>query len=352
MEENEKKNNIKQFILKVGIVFLLVLVVFTFFSKSIHNSMLPKVRLTKSQEGTLKRSLMIYDYLYEREDTGIIIAEGSWTIKEVFVKEGDVVTEGDSLFSIDIDRYKADLLRLQSQAVALDNQLKNPYLSAEDKRAIELSDYAAWREYRLLRDSFPSSGEVVATISGEVLKVNIKDYDVLVPGSTIIEENKEESFRTLKFNLSFSEESTYTDLTKVSVRVKYKADTKTESFAIIEKERTESGYTIFLDTPEDLEEKGVIQYILLEKKSERYNQILPSSCIHEDMNGYYIYVVDETKSGQSFRYYITKSYVTVIETNDMYSAVEIEPYVSRYGKESIVSYTSKPIEAGDEVIIL
>ena len=349
--KEDKKQNIKQFILKIGIVFLLLLVVFTFFSKTIHNNMLPKVRVIPPVGGNLTRTLNIYDYRLERMDTATVIAEGNWTVKEVFVKEGDEVVEGTPIFSIDIDRYRAELLRLQSQAVTLDNQLLDESLADEDRRAIELNSYAAWREYRILRDSFPSSGEVVSTYTGMLLEVNVEPYDILTAGQKLMEIITEESTLTLQFELSFAEDSTYSGVEKVKIRREIGSETIYEDYSILKKERNDNGYTIFIKIPEDMGDNGVIQYISLERKSERYEQILPTSCIQTDIEGQFVYVLEEDKNAQAFTAYVRKAYVTVLESNDMYTAIELFRYSVPYDINKIIYYSNKPISYGDEVIV-
>ena len=347
-----KENNTKQFILRIVVAFLLILVIFTFFSKTIHNNMLPKVGLISPSEGYLKNTLMIYDYEFDLIDTESMAATGNWRVKEVFVKKGEIVSEGQILFTIDTDRLLTELYRLEALAISIDNQLNNNYFSSGDRKAMVLNRDAAWLEYNLLKESFPISGEVASVYEGEILNLEVEKYDLLIPGQVYMEMITEDTKPVLKVNLTFAEESKYSEVTKIDARIDYRTVIKTEKLSISTKERNDNGYTLYIDIPDELEKRGIIQYLQLEKRSERYDQIIPTSCIQKDVNGDYIFLAQEVKSGQSFKSYIHIAYIQVIESNDIYSAVSIEPYVMSLYKDSIVSYTSKPIKDGDEVFIL
>lgn len=341
---------VKKTILKAGIAFLLILAAFTFFAGTIKNSMLPKVRVVAPFEGQLTRSLMIYDYEYIRDGISQIVAEGAWTVSEVFIEEGDVVTEGDILYSIDIGSYNAQLLRLLASAQALDNTLKDGELSDEDRRIIELNSYAAWREYRLLRDSFPSSGDVPAAVAGTVMSVNIEKFDVLRAGQSVAEIAEAESRLSLKFELSPTENSVYRDSNAVKLCFLTPDGVRTADAAVMEKEKRDNSYFWNVEIPGEVKEADVIQYLELQRKSAQYQCIIPTSCIQSSMEaGDFIYIVYEERRGQSVVNVIYTSSVLILERGELYTAVE--PLYGPSGLK-IVHFSTKPIAYGSEVLIL
>ena len=340
----------KQIIIKTGIVLLMVLLALTFFAKTIRNRMLPKVRLTEPYSGTLNRSLMIYDYEYVNIGSEYIIAEGNWAVDEVFFDEGDTIEEGDVLFTVDIESYRAELLRLLAAAESFDNSLNNPYLSDEDRRIIELNSYAAWREYRILRDSFPSSGEITAGISGRILSLDIERHDILRAGQKVMEIAGDESKLLLKINLSFEENSVYRDINSLKLSFMSTDRTRTVSAPVYKKEKNDNDCCWYAEIPDELTENDVVQYLELEKKSAPYNYIIPTSCIQSDFErGDFIYTVVEENKGQSVIYKIYVYNIKILERGDIYSAVDLYLGSAQTG---IVQYSTKPIMSGSEVIII
>ena len=345
----KEKVNYKQYLVKAAVVFLLILVVVTFFSNTIKNSILPKVRVTRPVEGTLNRAISVYEYKVTDFDLSYIVSEGNWTVNEVFVKDGDKLNEGDLLFSIDTERYKTELLRLLAAARSLDNAVNNPYLSESDRRVLELQSYAAWRDYRMLRDSFPSSGEVLSTVSGEIKKVNIEQYDVLQAGQKIIEFIESEAKPALQFELSFAEHRVYENIDTAVVHIDNNGKTVKEKCPILKREEHEGGYTYYIDIPETVIHSDMIQYIELIKKSAHYDKLIPTECIkHDPVYGDYVFTVTDEKKRQTIVSIIRRVPVTIVDEYGLYSAVEVDT-----GKFSrIVQFTTGPIDDGDTVIVL
>ena len=340
----------KQIIVKIGIVFLMALLAFTFFSRTIRNSMLPKVRVISPYSGTLNRSLMIYDYEYVSSDSGYIVSEGNWVVDEVYVEEGDTISEGDIIFSIDTDKFRAELLRLLAAAESLDNSLKDTDLSDEDRRVLELNSFAAWREYRILRDSFPSSGEITSEVSGRIISLNIERYDAIRAGQKLMEIESDESRQMLKFELTFEENSVYRDLNTIKLSFISGASQKTVKAAVTSKEKNDNSFSWYAEMPDELGEDDVVRYLELEKKSAEYNYIIPTSCIQSNFEtGDFIYMAVEQNKGQSVSYTIQTVNINVLEKGEMYSAVDLF-----WGSQTnrIVQYATKPISYGSEVIII
>jgi len=294
--------------------------------------------------------MTVYEYEFVRDEVGYIVSEGNWTVNEVFAEEGDEISEGDLLFSIDTDKYRADLLRIQAEATAYDNSLKAPGLSEEDRSVIQLRSYAAWREYRLLRDSFPSSGEVVSAVSGTVLSVDFGKHDTLRAGQKLIEIAGGESKIALKIELSATENSVYSDLDSVKLYYLHSGSSKTAKAEIISKEKHDNVYNWYVEIPEEMTEYSVIQYVELEKRSADYESIIPTACIQYNLEtGDYVYFVTEERKGQSVVNVIQMLNITVLERGELYSAVQF--YIPPRGK-GVVIFSTKPIAFGSEVIIL
>ncbi|MEE5991752.1 MAG: biotin/lipoyl-binding protein [Oscillospiraceae bacterium] len=79
--------------------------------------------------------------------------------------------------------------------------------------------------------------------------------------------------------------------------------------------------------------------------SQNYDCIVPNSAIREDKNGKFVLVMQSKNTPLGNRYYVTRSNVTVLSSDDTNSAVEGELTTSDF----VVTASETPINAGDQV---
>lgn len=77
-----KKNKLKKYCLKTGIVFFIILALLTFFSSTIDNMLLPKVKVTDVQTGSLDKNYNGMETRYLVPVSSVVGFEG---IRSVFV---------------------------------------------------------------------------------------------------------------------------------------------------------------------------------------------------------------------------------------------------------------------------
>lgn len=124
MEDTKKIDMRKKKILKVGQVFLVIIIFFTFTSKSIRNLTLPKVSTVDAKSGSL---------IIEIARDGIINAvkriehyiDFSATVKEVKVSVGDSVVTGDTILVLDKEPLERDLIKKEIALKRLKLQYDN-----------------------------------------------------------------------------------------------------------------------------------------------------------------------------------------------------------------------------------
>lgn len=80
------------------------------------------------------------------------------------------------------------------------------------------------------------------------------------------------------------------------------------------------------------------------EKGQNYDSVVPNSAIREDNNGKFVLVVESKPSPLGNRYIAKRVDVTVLESDDTNSAVS-----GLMGSEFVITTSTKPISAGDQV---
>ena len=80
------------------------------------------------------------------------------------------------------------------------------------------------------------------------------------------------------------------------------------------------------------------------EKGQNYDAVVPNSAIREDNNGKFVLVVESKSSPLGNRYIAKRVDVTVLESDDTNSAVS-----GLMGSEFVITTSTKPISAGDQV---
>lgn len=110
MEDDKITERRKKKILKVGQIFLIVIIILTFTSKSIHNLTLPKVSVTSAKSGSL-----IVEIVRECTVKAVKRVEHyidfSATVKEVKVSVGDAVVSGEPILILDKESLELELVK-------------------------------------------------------------------------------------------------------------------------------------------------------------------------------------------------------------------------------------------------
>ncbi|MBR6094520.1 MAG: HlyD family efflux transporter periplasmic adaptor subunit [Lachnospiraceae bacterium] len=100
IEKQEEKTGKKRDIIKnIAIIFLAVMLVLTFFSNTIMNYSLPQVSTEQIMNGTIKNQVRGKGII-EVVDPYNVVVEETRTVSSVRVQEGDLVNEGDVIYTL------------------------------------------------------------------------------------------------------------------------------------------------------------------------------------------------------------------------------------------------------------
>lgn len=120
--EGKQLQSRKRAIRKAALVFLGIVLLLTFFSKTINNMLLPEVECTVPWSGYLSYSIRASGEI-KAQYTHRIFAQGSWHMTDVLVEEGDSVTAGDVLAIVDMDDVSLEIQRKEYEVQRLQNDL-------------------------------------------------------------------------------------------------------------------------------------------------------------------------------------------------------------------------------------
>ncbi len=185
---NNEKTPRKEIIKNIAIVFLVVLLVLTFFSNTIMNYSLPQVSAVYVNQGTISEQIRGSGTVEAAESYEVKFEE-TREIKSVAVKAGQTVSAGDILFEL-ADEDSAELTEAQNTLDSLELEYKKAELTLAAGSGYE-TDYLtisrAEEELRKLKNQLAS-----AESGSDALSVASADYKEAKALSDKLTREKEE----------------------------------------------------------------------------------------------------------------------------------------------------------------
>ena len=152
--EVENKRKKREWVKTAAIIFLVVLLILTFFSQTIMNHSLPEVATQMVASGTINAKIRGSGTVTANEAYEVVLKQ-TRKVQSVMVKEGQAVNAGDVLFileSEESDEVKAAQDALEQAELAYQKALlSQSNTTAQDKRALEKAQKAyddALAEYK------------------------------------------------------------------------------------------------------------------------------------------------------------------------------------------------------------
>lgn len=367
----------KRYIQIIFIVFIVTLVLFTLFSNTLQSLTLPKVRTEKSAIGKLVHKLEGSDILRPLTEVELSNPAG-WKVRQVLVKEGDLVEKGQKLILYDSKSAERELedeiIRLEKQKFELEN-VQDQFIQAsmdEDefkirsvRREIEMSKLdlgVQERKINELRDRLTSSKEIMAPFDGIITRLNAVEGLASQGEPDIVISNYSQGYGfevavdsklLSSLGISIGE--------KVQVEVNTAAEQQTrmidgELDQIVKTEsRTEEAAGKSLAIPQkilrikvvDSELKGGEQaWIKLEKRSRLEGIVIPNTAIHQDQEGGFVYKVEERRGALGNVFVALKVRIHARETNGQETVIQSDMI---YEDDLIILESSEPLQDGNRI---
>ena len=147
---------------KLGLLFLMTMIGLTFFSNTINNFALPRVQTLRPGSGALIKELF-GEGTVEVKSTREEYAAANLRVKEVMVEQGDRVSKGQPILSLDVDslNLEVETLRLEAdiqQSNYLDEQARYRQLQLSLAGALRNQEEKQ-RDYNNLKALFEKGAE-------------------------------------------------------------------------------------------------------------------------------------------------------------------------------------------------
>lgn len=126
----------KKVIGRLSLLFLMAMIGLTFFSNTINNFTLPRVQTVRPTNGALIKEIF-GEGTVEVKSTREEYADANLRVKEVMVEQGDRVSKGQPIISLDVDSLKSDYQDEQARY----RQLQLALAGAREEQAQKQRDY-------------------------------------------------------------------------------------------------------------------------------------------------------------------------------------------------------------------
>lgn len=426
MDTEKYANDRKRKIAKFAKFFFVIILLLTFFSKSLYSWTLPKVKAEDVLSGTLTKEI-VGEGIVEAKGRIEYYSDVNAAVKDVKVSVGDAVKQGDIILTLDMEELEQDIqlkqielkeLQLSREKMLELNEENELYRYEENLKALEQAFAQKEKEYLYYKALYEAGAESqnsfelkeseynIASLKLtnakkelemqkekltansknrqrdiEIMDLSIKrkelelkalelekaKYIITAPHDGIIKElNYKKGMLTdsdlsvyvldsveqgMDFKVDMkSELSEYIDQgDNVQVFIKNKGNIEVNGTvrAIKEKKADSSTKTIYIELEEAGLTGGETGEMHLTKEIGSYNQLIPRSALYREGEGYYVYVLQEKEGPLGTEYYVVKQKVTIGDSNYEYTGV----YSGLLGSERVVTYTSKDLSDGMQVIL-
>lgn len=292
--EQKNKNFAKMFSVFVGIVLLL-----TFFSKSIYNYQLPVVSVAVPKQGKLKFTVENSgEVSYSNMES--VYADIDGRVKEILVQSGDEVEKGQCLMKF------------------------------EAAGAGELYEIVAEKD-GIITSVGVNKGMYVSSMQNTILYGIAEKSEEWTVTVFVTEEQ-----------LAYVDEESAVNVQVTDLNKNFNGNVRSVvSYA----DQNKTGYQAeIMITSDNQEIAGKKAKVTIEKESEQYDTIIPAAALRKDSLGYYVLVLKEEDSVLGNGYAAYRMSVDLLNSDEEYCAVRGLPT-----DETVITASTSVISGGSRV---
>ena len=237
-----------------------------------------------------------------------------------------------------------------AEASAKDTEAQQTYedeLAKKDLKAKEEELKRAEEKIEKLEEN-ASAVKIVSRYSGVVKEINIAAGDTTTPDEPLIVVELTEKGYTLTATVTKEQARTLKEGAEAEITNIWNSDI-TLILASIDADKNDpaNSRTLTFAVKGDNITVGENLAFSVGDKNATYDVVVPSSAIHTDADGSFIYTVVAKSSPLGNRYTIKKKNVTVLASDELNSAISGEVTIADF----VVTTSTVPIEAGSQVRI-
>jgi multidrug efflux pump subunit AcrA (membrane-fusion protein) len=300
------------------IVFIIIVLILTFFSKTLYNLNLPSVSCSNATYGSLKRVFTCETVAAAKTEYDLY-APSTQKVLEVPVREGDFVEKGQPLVRLDTSGLENELLQLQLEKQQT-TDAKRAFSSKAYQLATEAVDKRIEEKQAEIDGSFitaPADGYVTALTAKAGMTTNTMEPLITVGSMS--------GGLQVKLNVTQKQAAWFAKDDKLSVYIPILSRTY-DAFVVRVKSGEVGGMMVLADISDPSGNIAADQLaeVSFTKMSGVYPLLVPISALHSDGDRDYIFKLQTVQGPLGNEYRIFKTFVRVIDRDDTNAALEAE----------------------------
>lgn len=379
----------QQIVKNIAIVFLVILLILTFFSNTIMNMTLPEAAVAEINRAVIATEIT-GEGIAEAESLYSIVMSESRVIDSIPVTVGQEIKQGDVICYLQGEESDAladavsrkEAMELEYNKLVLNNHVTETELqtlltngitlqecqaklvSIQDEQQYDqmlthflalmdiYSQYQEIRKQSELIEKYTAASmgtSLVSPLDGTIVEIQA------VPGKraeqdTIVAAVLPAGQKLyLEVSLEASDAEAITETADVQIlRPAYLTQTSLTLQDIRNDISSENRKLVTFCIEGDEVLIGQLLTVEINKKSEEYELVVPNGAIRKDKNGTYVLKVIQESSSLGNRYYAEQVYVEVLNQDEKQTAVS----GALYGDEYLITESNRPIEDGQQVRLI
>lgn len=315
MESNRKPMK-KSLVLTI--IFVIIVLILTFFSKTIYNLNLPSVSYSTPSYGALKR-VFTCDTIASAKTEYDMYAPSAQRVLKVLVGEGDYVQKDQALIRLDTTGLENEMLQLELERQQA-TDLKQAFSSEAYKLALEAVEKRIEAKQAEIDGSVitaPANGYV--TVLASKVGMTANTAEPLITVGTV------ENGLQVALNVTQKQATWFAKDDKLSVYIPILNQTF-DGFVSQIKLARNGGMVVMADINDpsgDLPADQLAE-VSFTKMSGDYLTLVPLSALHSDGNRDYIFKLETVQGPLGDEYRLYKVSVRVLDQDYTYAALEAE----------------------------
>ena len=302
------------------IIFVVIVLLLTFFSKTLYNLNLPSVSYTSPTYGSLKR-VFTCETIAAAKTEYDLYAPSAQKVLEVLVSEGDFVQKDQTLILMDTTGLENDMLQLQLE-MQQTKDAKRAYSSKAYKLALEAV------EARIEAKQAEIDGSIItAPVDGYITALAAKAGMTANTAEPLLTVGTVEDGLQVTLNVTQKQATWFAKDDKLSVYIPILSRTF-DAFVTQVKSAQDGAMLVLADIsdPSGTIHAGQLAEVSFTKMSGQYITLVPLSALHTDGDRNYIFTIETAEGPLGDEYRLYKLYVKVLDQDDTYAALETELY--------------------------
>lgn len=300
------------------IVFIIIVLILTFFSKTLYNLNLPSVSVTSPTYGSLKRVLTCETIAASKTEFNLY-APSAQKVLEVLVSEGNRVQKGQPLIKLDTSGLENDMLQLQLEKQQTADA-KRAYSSKTYKLAMaSLEKRIAEKQTEIDSSTITAPADGYVTVLSAKVGMTANTTEPLVTVGTV------ENGLQVTLNVTQKQAAWFSKKDKLSVYIPI-LNLTFDAFVTQVKSAQNGGMEVLADVidPSKSVAAGQLAEVSFTKMSDEYPVIVPIGALHSDGDRDYIFKLETVSGPLGNEYRIFKTFVRVLDKDDDNAALETE----------------------------